>query len=259
MAGQEIPRDAGQPAGVADRRSVLDGDVAPVQTPAAIAAFVARGATEAARTKQEGALADMLAAMVPERAQELSDALRAVMAGASPDDAKALREALLDRTPQPESAMPPDDELADDWRRAAIPTQPDAAQELREPEVQPAGRTAQDAGLGERCRQKLVILFEGRDAAGKGGTIKRFMENLNPRGARIVALEKPSEAERGQWYFQRYMQTLPTAGEIVLFDRSWYNRAGVERVMGFCMTRNTRNSCVRRPNSSETWCAAASI
>jgi polyphosphate kinase 2 len=82
--------------------------------------------------------------------------------------------------------------------------------------------------------QRLVILFEGRDAAGKGGTIKRFMEHLNPRGARVVALEKPTEAERGQWYFQRYVQHLPTAGEIVFFDRSWYNRAGVERVMGFC-------------------------
>ena len=83
-------------------------------------------------------------------------------------------------------------------------------------------------------KQKVVILFEGRDAAGKGGAIKRFMEHLNPRGARVVALEKPSETERGQWYFQRYVQELPTAGEIVLFDRSWYNRAGVERVMGFC-------------------------
>lgn len=82
--------------------------------------------------------------------------------------------------------------------------------------------------------QKVVILFEGRDAAGKGGTIKRFMEHLNPRGARVVALEKPSDSERGQWYFQRYVHHLPTAGEIVLFDRSWYNRAGVERVMGFC-------------------------
>ena len=82
--------------------------------------------------------------------------------------------------------------------------------------------------------QKIVILFEGRDAAGKGGTIKRFMEHLNPRAARVVALEKPTEAERGQWFFQRYIRTLPTAGEIVLFDRSWYNRAGVERVMGFC-------------------------
>ncbi len=82
--------------------------------------------------------------------------------------------------------------------------------------------------------QKVVLLFEGRDAAGKGGTIKRFMEHLNPRGARVVALPKPTERERTQWYFQRYIQHLPSAGEIVMFDRSWYNRAGVERVMGFC-------------------------
>lgn len=82
--------------------------------------------------------------------------------------------------------------------------------------------------------QKVVMIFEGRDAAGKGGTIKRFMEHLNPRGARIVALEKPTIEESGQWYFQRYINHFPTAGEMVLFDRSWYNRAGVERVMGFC-------------------------
>ncbi len=82
--------------------------------------------------------------------------------------------------------------------------------------------------------ERIVILFEGRDAAGKGGTIKRFMEHLNPREARVVALNKPSDAERGQWFFQRYIQHLPTAGEMVFYDRSWYNRAGVERVMGFC-------------------------
>ena len=86
----------------------------------------------------------------------------------------------------------------------------------------------------KRSGRKVVILFEGRDAAGKGGTIKRFMEHLNPRGARVVALDKPSDVERGQWYFQRYIRHLPTAGEMALFDRSWYNRAGVERVMGFC-------------------------
>jgi polyphosphate kinase 2 len=85
--------------------------------------------------------------------------------------------------------------------------------------------------------QRIVLIFEGRDAAGKGGTIKRFTEHLNPRGARVVALEKPSERERSQWYFQRYVAHLPTRGEIVLFDRSWYNRAGVERVMGFCTHR----------------------
>ncbi len=81
---------------------------------------------------------------------------------------------------------------------------------------------------------KIVLLFEGRDAAGKGGTIKRFTEHLNPRGARVVALDKPSDREKSQWFFQRYISHLPAGGEMVLFDRSWYNRAGVERVMGFC-------------------------
>ncbi len=82
--------------------------------------------------------------------------------------------------------------------------------------------------------QKVICLFEGRDGAGKGGTIKRFMEHLNPRGARVVALDKPSEKEQSQWYFQRYVHHLPSAGEMVMFDRSWYNRAGIEHVMGFC-------------------------
>jgi len=86
----------------------------------------------------------------------------------------------------------------------------------------------------EETEQKVVILFEGRDAAGKGGTIKRYMEHLNPRAARVVALNKPSDRERSQWYFQRYIEWLPSGGEIVFFDRSWYNRAGVERVMNFC-------------------------
>jgi polyphosphate kinase 2 len=82
--------------------------------------------------------------------------------------------------------------------------------------------------------QKFVLLFEGRDAAGKGGTIKRYMEHLNPRSARVVALNKPTPEEKGQWFFQRYIQHLPTSGEMVFYDRSWYNRASVERVMGFC-------------------------
>lgn len=85
--------------------------------------------------------------------------------------------------------------------------------------------------------QKVLIIFEGRDAAGKGGAIKRFMEHLNPRGARVVALEKPTDVEQTQWYFQRYIQHLPSGGEIVLMDRSWYNRAGVERVMGYCTSQ----------------------
>ena len=86
---------------------------------------------------------------------------------------------------------------------------------------------------------RIVVLFEGRDAAGKGSTIKRFTEHLNPRGAQVVALEVPTERERSQWYFQRYVEHLPAAGEIVLFDRSWYNRAGVEPVMGFCAPEQT--------------------
>ncbi|GGL12763.1 hypothetical protein Sme01_69000 [Sphaerisporangium melleum] len=94
---------------------------------------------------------------------------------------------------------------------------------------------------------RLVILFEGRDAAGKGGTIKRFMEHLNPRGASVVALEKPSERERTQWYFQRYIAHLPAAGEIALFDRSWYNRAGVERVMGFCTPEDYQEFMLQTP------------
>lgn len=95
--------------------------------------------------------------------------------------------------------------------------------------------------------RRLVILFEGRDAAGKGGTIKRFTEHLNPRGAHVVALEKPSEREQSQWYFQRYVAHLPSAGEITMFDRSWYNRSGVERVMGFCSDDQYRNFLRQAP------------
>ena len=95
--------------------------------------------------------------------------------------------------------------------------------------------------------QRLVVLFEGRDAAGKGGTIKRFTEHLNPRGTRVVALGKPSERERTQWYFQRYFNQLPAAGEIVLFDRSWYNRAVVERVMGFCTSNEYEEFMAQTP------------
>ncbi|WP_406644495.1 polyphosphate kinase 2 [Aliisedimentitalea scapharcae] len=97
---------------------------------------------------------------------------------------------------------------------------------------------------------RVAIVFEGRDAAGKGGTIKRFRENLNPRGARVVALSKPTEAERSQWYFQRYIQQLPSGGEIVFFDRSWYNRGVVEKVFGFC-TDEQREQFFRQVNGFE--------
>jgi polyphosphate kinase 2 len=101
--------------------------------------------------------------------------------------------------------------------------------------------------------ERLVVVFEGRDAAGKGGTIKRFMEHLNPRGATVVALEKPNDRESSQWYFQRYIKHLPAAGEIVLFDRSWYNRAGVERVMGFCSRQEYLEFMRQAPELERMW------
>lgn len=96
--------------------------------------------------------------------------------------------------------------------------------------------------------QRVVCLFEGRDAAGKGGTIKRYMEHLNPRAAKVIALEKPTDRERGEWYFQRYIQHLPTTGEMRFYDRSWYNRAGVEKVMGFCTDREYLEFMRQAPN-----------
>ena len=163
-------------------------------------------------------------------------ALESILEGASPDDAAALKSALL-RWQKFETRLPvsPDDELVEDWRNAVYPYKNRLSRKNYERqkyhlqvELLKLQAWVKESG------QRVVILFEGRDAAGKGGTIKRFMEHLNPRGARVVALEKPSIEEQGQWYFQRYLKHLPTAGEIVLFDRSWYNRAGVERVMGFC-------------------------
>jgi polyphosphate kinase len=106
---------------------------------------------------------------------------------------------------------------------------------------------------------KLVVLFEGRDAAGKGGVIKRITQRLNPRVCKVVALSAPTERERTQWYFQRYVSHLPAAGEIVLFDRGWYNRAGVERVMGFCTEPTARSSSALCRNSSGCWSGPASF
>ena len=115
----------------------------------------------------------------------------------------------------------------------------EAQKRLLQVELLKLQRWVQDEG------ERLVLLFEGRDAAGKGGTIKRFMEHLNPRSARVVALAKPTEAEQGQWYFQRYITQLPTRGEMVFFDRSWYNRAVVEPVMGFC-TQSQHHAFLRQ-------------
>jgi polyphosphate kinase len=167
-------------------------------------------------------------------AQREADGVAAIIEGAAPDDAAMLRNHLgLPRLPgRPRKTS---DELAEDWRTGGYPYKFKMLRKEYEREkfVLQVELLKLQQWIKEND-QRLVILFEGRDAAGKGGTIKRFMEHLNPRGARVVALEKPSEVESGQWYFQRYVEHLPTKGEIVMFDRSWYNRAGVERVMGFC-------------------------
>jgi polyphosphate kinase 2 len=166
---------------------------------------------------------------------ELLQNWRAFAEGVSPDEAKALRRMLSERAATVDPGTDPDLELSPGWRSGQYPYRNLLSRKSYERqkyrlqvELLKLQAWVKDGG------HRVVVLFEGRDAAGKGGTIKRFMEHLNPRGARVVALEKPSETERGQWYFQRYIQHLPTRGEIVLFDRSWYNRSGVERVMGFC-------------------------
>ncbi|WP_416142149.1 polyphosphate kinase 2 [Hydrogenophaga sp.] len=168
-----------------------------------------------------------------------AESLRAILEGAAPDDAKAIRRLLKQETQvvrsEAKAMVNPDEALAADWRSGAYPYKNLLSRRVYESQkYQLQVELLKLQAWAKETGQRVVILFEGRDAAGKGGTIKRMMEHLNPRGARVVALEKPSEVERGQWYFQRYVQHLPTAGEIVLFDRSWYNRAGVERVMGFC-------------------------
>ena len=218
------------------RRSVRLSETARSQSARSIQKSVEKEAVEAAEDSKEIAVRDILGLMVPDRKHELAEALQAIMAGASPDDAIALKRALQSSEAEQAIAGPhPDEELADDWRQGGYPYR--NLMLRRSYEKAKYGLQVELLKLQnwtKEQKQKVVILFEGRDAAGKGGAIKRFMEHLNPRGARVVALEKPSEMERGQWYFQRYVQELPTAGEIVLFDRSWYNRAGVERVMGFC-------------------------
>lgn len=194
-------------------------------------------ATYSAQVERSAAINDILNQGLEHHDwQEIADYLDAVIKGTSQDDLVKLKELFLRKTfGKTEEGESPDDVLADDWRSGGYPYKNRMSRKNYEREkyklqveLLKLQHWIKETGA------RVVILFEGRDAAGKGGTIKRFMEHLNPRGARVVALEKPSETERGQWYYQRYVQHLPTRGEMVLFDRSWYNRAGVERVMGFC-------------------------
>jgi polyphosphate kinase 2 len=231
-AKSQPARRAGQP------RRVAQGDTPPTLTTAGVENFVVSESVSAAQESKITAVRDILDhASGNGGSPALVSSLEAILAGASPEDQEVLRRALT-RQPEPVAAklpVSPDDELSDDWREGGYPYKNLMSRKNYERQkYQLQVELLKFQAWVKETGQKVVILFEGRDAAGKGGTIKRFMEHLNPRGAHVVALEKPTETERGQWYFQRYVQNLPTAGEIALFDRSWYNRAGVERVMGFC-------------------------
>lgn len=217
-------------------RRVGEGDVPPSFTGQKLVEYMVTRGEDAAEARHVGALKDVLSGYIPGKAKEVADSLAAIIDGASPDEVAVLREALMHaKDKEKQARISPDEELADDWRLGGYPYKNLMLRKNYESKkYQLQVELLKLQAWVKETGQKVVILFEGRDAAGKGGTIKRFMEHLNPRGARVVALEKPTEMEKGQWYFQRYIQHLPTRGEIVLFDRSWYNRAGVERVMGFC-------------------------
>ncbi|MEO6627747.1 MAG: polyphosphate kinase 2, partial [Aquihabitans sp.] len=218
-------------------RRTSDGDIAGDLRPAGIADHVVTDAIDGSTGTLVNTVQDVLALADHDEQLEVARWLGAVLGGVSEDELGQVRAALLDRD-EPMYGTPPmnsDDKLVDAWRSGVYPYENLMRRKTYEAQkyrlqVELLKLQAWVKESGER----VVIVFEGRDAAGKGGTIKRFMEHLNPRGARVVALEKPTDVEAGQWYYQRYVQHLPTAGEIVLFDRSWYNRAGVERVMGFC-------------------------
>ena len=227
------------PKRVSRNRLVSQGDIPPDTTNvSSVQSFAIGQAIEAANTSKSVALQDIAATIKEGDPASLAEAISAIMKGASPDEAAMLRKALLGADEKKLISKLPvakDDQLSRDWRDGGYPYRNLMSRKNYEKqkyhlqvELLKLQAWVKESG------QKVVILFEGRDAAGKGGTIKRMMEHLNPRGAHVVALEKPSEVERGQWYFQRYVKHLPTAGEIVLFDRSWYNRSGVEKVMDFC-------------------------
>jgi polyphosphate kinase 2 len=220
-------------------RPAKAGDVATSLTQKGIENFEVNQAIDAAHDSKVVAVTDILQTQSHDISAAVST-LEAILDGASSDDVELLRTAFLHKTKghvdeTGKLRVGHDDELSDDWRTGGYPYKNLMSRKNYEKQkYRLQVELLKLQAWVKETKQRVLILFEGRDAAGKGGTIKRFMEHLNPRGASVIALEKPSEVERGQWYFQRYIQHLPSAGEIVLFDRSWYNRAGVEKVMGFC-------------------------
>ncbi len=199
-------------------------------------AEVVTAASEKADVVRAEALFDLMREDAPDGMQP-TERLRALLNGASADEIADLKRTLraIEHPVVSTPGADPDTELAKSWREGSYPYKYRMSRKSYERQKYHLQvELLKLQAWVKETKQRVIILFEGRDAAGKGGTIKRFMEHLNPRGARVVALDKPSDVQRGQWYFQRYVEHLPTAGEIVLFDRSWYNRSGVERVMGFC-------------------------
>ena len=218
-------------------RQVASGDISPDLTAAGIEEFVVNNAAAGAVNTTLHAVRDVLAHAPANHLEEVARWIDSILVGSSNDDAAQLARSITGHDSLVFSEMPnaDDNELTDEWRTGGYPYRNLMSRKAYEREkYQLQVELLKLQAWVKETGQRVVVVFEGRDAAGKGGTIKRFMEHLNPRGARVVALEKPTDQERGQWYFQRYVQHLPSAGEIVLFDRSWYNRAGVERVMGFC-------------------------
>ena len=217
-------------------RKTSAGDTLASLTASGVKKHVVDKARARTETQRELTVAGLLAQIAAGKPPgEPLDQMQALIAGASPDEVKSLRRALFAPASAAMNGGDPDAELAPGWRDGGYPYRNLLSRKKYEKQkYQLQVELLKLQAWVKETGQRVVILFEGRDAAGKGGAIKRFMEHLNPRGARVVALEKPNEVERGQWYFQRYISHLPTKGEIVLFDRSWYNRSGVERVMGFC-------------------------
>ena len=234
-------------------RPSRSGPIEPAPDPADGASLVERAWVDqivADRLEEQlVALRDILARSDLDQA-ERARMLRLALSDTAPEDARAIRRTLrqeLDSARKPRrNRIDPDLRLATGRKAVDHPYKNRLSRKAYE--AQNYHLQIELLKLWHWVKQsgaRVVVLFEGRDAAGKGGTIRRMMEHLNPRGARVVALQKPTEFERGQWYFQRYIQHLPTQGEIVLFDRSWYNRAGVEHVMGFC-TRDEYQEFLRQ-------------
>ena len=202
-------------------RRAVNGDIAPSLTLRGIEGFTVTRAAEAAREAKVTAVDDIIQGPHAVERPQLVESLQAIVDGASPDEAAVLRRALRDkaRLARREGADA-DTALADNWQDGGYPYKNLLSRKSYERQkYRLQVELLKLQSWVKETGQRVIVLFEGRDAAGKGGTIRRFMEHLNPRGARVVALEKPTDEERGQWYFQRYVEHLPTSGEIVLFDR----------------------------------------